>query len=84
MSLISSLFSRMTFKCLCSVFVGLVVVTMFSKILVLYGDAQDSVSEMTAQFTNSAPPNEKTLQNIARQLARESEQLSKIAPAAGR
>jgi len=82
MFIISSLFSRMTFKCLCSVFVGLVVVTMFSKILALYGDAQDSVSQMTAQFTSS-PQSEKNLQNIARQLARESEQMSNIAPAAG-
>jgi hypothetical protein len=69
--------------CLCSVFIGLFVVTMFSKVLALYGDAQDSLSQMTAELRNS-PQNEKTLQNIARQLASESERLSNISPAAGR
>lgn len=82
MSVANKIFNRLALRCLCAVFVGTLVVALFSALLSVYGGSHERITKATAQALKF-PENEQMLKDLSAQLARESETLSKIAPAAG-
>lgn len=73
----------LTLRCVLSLFAGLVVVTLFAAMLSLYGQSQETVKTVALHQSLKFPENEKMLNDLASQLAREGAALSNIAPAAG-
>jgi hypothetical protein len=73
----------MTLRCFFSVFIGGVVVAGFSGLLSLYGEAQDTVAEISMQTTKSPDNISPSIQELSDRLARGAEALAKISPAAG-
>jgi len=82
MSAINKIFSRLAFCCLGAVFAGVLVVALFSALLSAYGGGQENIAQVATR-TLKFPENEQMLKDVAAQLARDGETLSKIAPAAG-
>lgn len=73
----------LTLRCLFSLAAGLFVVALFAALLSLYGQDQERLSTVTAQQSLMFPENEKMLDAVASQLARDGAALANIAPAAG-
>jgi hypothetical protein len=80
--MLTILLSRMMFRCLASVAVGIFVVMSFSGLLSLYGEAAEQPIEVSTNAM-SFPENEKMLKALSVQLAREGARLAGIMPAAG-
>jgi hypothetical protein len=80
--MINRLFFRLTLRCFISVFLGAVVVTGFSGLLSLYGEAQDSFVIITTPSLK-LPKSEVTMQGLADRFARGAAIFSRIAPSAG-
>ena len=73
---------NITLRCLYSVFMGAIIVTMFSGLLHLYGETQETLVEITSQALKF-PENEQDLRERAARLADNGEFFNNIAPAAG-
>jgi len=77
------IFSRLVFRCICAVSLGVAVMAVFAALLIMYGEAQETYTQVTTARAIKFPENEKMLNDVANQLAREGEALSKVEPAAG-
>jgi hypothetical protein len=81
-NMLDKIFNQITLRCLFSIFIGAVVVTLFSGLLSLYGETANTFAEITDQA--GTPQSEQSMQDLSNRLSKGAEVLSLIAPASGR